>query len=221
MLFKADLHIHTLLSPCASFDMTPKAIVKKAKEIGIDIIGITDHNSAENVGVTKKIGEKEGIFVLGGIEATTKEEVHILALFGDEKALLSFQKRLYDDIPQKNVFGEQVIVDEEDNVLGFNQRLLISATGISANEMVSLIHSLGGIAIAPHPERAFGIAFQLGFIPSELELDGIEGKGGIASSDAHFLDDIGLRCTIFDIEKPSIFELKCALKDGRYFTTYP
>ncbi|MEW6681211.1 MAG: PHP domain-containing protein [bacterium] len=223
--FKADLHIHTTLSPCAELDMTPKAIIKKAKEIGLDIIAITDHNSAENVDVTKKIGEREGIFVISGIEATTKEEVHILALFENDNSLFSFQERLYQDIPiiEDEGWKEQVIVDENNLVLGFNKRLLISVTSLKIEDMVSLIHSLDGIAIAPHIERAFGIIAQLGFIPDGLGLDGIEGRDGIASSDAHFLEDIGCKYTIFSLEKPSLFEIKSALqnKDGRYFIAHP
>jgi len=220
--FKADLHIHTLLSPCADLDMTPRAIIKRAKERCLDIIGITDHNSAENVEVVKKLGEKEKIFVIGGIEAATKEEVHILGLFENNKGLFSFQERLYLDLPiiEDDEYKDQPIVDENEFVLGFNKRLLISATSLSVNEMVFLIHSLGGIAIAPHPKRAFGIITNLSFIPEDLGLDGIEGDG-IESSDAHFLEDIGCKYTIFNIEKPCFSEIKYALKDGRYFTPYP
>ncbi|MEW6481440.1 MAG: PHP domain-containing protein [bacterium] len=221
-IFKADLHIHTTLSPCSELDMTPKRIIKRAKEVGLDIIAITDHNSAENVEVAKKIGEKGGIFVLGGIEATTREEVHILGLFEDLENLFSFQERLYQDIPtiQDKEWKEQVVVDEDDLVLGFNKRLLVSATSLSVNDMVSFIHSLGGIAIASHIERAFGIIAQLGFIPEGLGLDGIEGRDGIASSDAHFLEDIGCKYTIFFLEKPSLFEIKSALQNGRYFIAH-
>lgn len=203
--------------------MTPKRIIKKAKEKGIDIIAITDHNSAENVPCAKGLGEKEGVFVIGGIEATTKEEVHILALFDEDSNLFSFQERLYADLPliEDKEWKEQAIVDENDFVLGFNKRLLVSATSFSIEEMVSIIHSLDGIAIASHIERTFGLVAQLGFIPEGLGLDGVEEKGGIASSDAHFLQDIGARYTNFDIEKPSINQIKYALKNGRFIPTYP
>lgn len=203
--------------------MTPRLIIKKAKEKGIDIIAITDHNSAENVSCAKAIGEKEGIFVIRGIEATTKEEVHILALFDNDTNLFSFQERLYLDIPliKDEGFNDQVVVDENDFVLGFNKRLLVSATGLSIEETIAIIHSLDGIAIAAHIERTFGLVAQLGFIPEGLELDGIEAKGKIASSDAHFLQDIGARYTIFDIEKPGINQIKYALKNGRFIPAYP
>lgn len=198
--------------------MTPRLIMKKAKEKGIDIIAITDHNSAENVPCAKAIGEKEGIFVIGGIEVTTKEEVHILALFDNDTNLFSFQERLYLDIPliEDEGFNDQVIVDENDFVLGFNKRLLVSATGLSIEETIAIIHSLDGIAIAAHIERTFGLVAQLGFIPEGLELDGIEAKGKIASSDAHFLEDIGERYTTFEIENKSFNQIKSALRNGRF-----
>ena len=42
--FRADLHNHTLLSPCGDIEMTPAHIVEAALTKGYDIIGITDHN---------------------------------------------------------------------------------------------------------------------------------------------------------------------------------
>ena len=79
--FKADMHIHTCLSPCADLEMSPRNIIKEAKKKGLDIIGICDHNSAENFPAVEKSANKEGIKVIGGIEITSREEVHVLALF--------------------------------------------------------------------------------------------------------------------------------------------
>ena len=94
---KADLHIHTCLSPCGDMDMTPAMIVEKARSKGLDVIGICDHNSSENVIAVRKAGEKYNLKVLGGMEVTSKEEVHILALFDEDKKLSELQKTVYEN----------------------------------------------------------------------------------------------------------------------------
>ena len=106
---KADLHIHTCLSPCGETDMTPAMIIQKAKSKGLDVIGICDHNSSENVRVIKNIGDKNNLKVLGGMEVTSKEEVHILALFDDNKSLAKLQKIVYENLEGKNLLlsGQQ------------------------------------------------------------------------------------------------------------------
>ena len=117
----ADLHIHTVLSPCADLEMTPANIVNRAKEKGLHIIGITDHNSTKNALLVKKLAQKEGIFVLTGAEVTTKEEVHCLAFFEFENQLNQFQQFLDDNITiipnPDGHFGYQPVVDENDDIL--------------------------------------------------------------------------------------------------------
>ncbi len=90
--FRADLHIHTVLSPCGDLDMNPRSIVQLAKQRGMDIIGVTDHNSTLHSSLIKQLGEKEGLFVLQGVEVTTKEEVHCLCFFSSNEQAASFQQ---------------------------------------------------------------------------------------------------------------------------------
>lgn len=241
--FKADLHIHTSLSPCAGEEMFPQRIIKQAKMNNLDIVGICDHNSAENVIATKKIGERGKIAVIGGIEATSQEEVHILALFDNVKELFEFQEIIYEKLSGFNdekVFGKQLIINEANEVTGSNNRLLIGATSLSLQEIVQTICSLEGLIIASHIDRkSFSIIAQLGFIPEGLLLDALElspnyehrtssftgrrvnpelyGFPLVTFSDAHFLKDIGKSFTIFLIEEASIGEIKKALsgEDGR------
>jgi PHP family Zn ribbon phosphoesterase len=233
-MYSADLHIHTCLSPCAELEMSPKGIVKTAKKKGIDIAGICDHNSCENVPGVKKSAEREGLNVIGGVEITSSEEVHILALLDDEENLFSLQKIIYDHLPGLNDerrFGEQVVANEDDEVLDFNTRLLIGATELSIDDIVRIIHKLNGLAIAAHIDReSFSIIGQLGFIPQGLQLDAVEvsARGNvedfkhivfpiITSSDAHKLDDIGSRVTGFCMEDVNLEEMKKSLlgQDGR------
>ena len=233
--FKGDLHVHTCLSPCGDFSMLPALIIMKAKERDLDIIGICDHNSTENVMAVKKVGTMEGVTVIGGIEITSQEEVHILALFDDDADLLRIQNIVYEHLPGVNdedAFGEQLIVDEKDEILGFNEKLLIGATTLFLEQVVDIIHQLGGIAIAAHVDRdAFSIIGQLGFIPEGLDVDGLEISPRnsvedirakfpqvndyplVSFSDAHYLEDIGKRATSFLIEKPSIEELNKAFRE--------
>jgi len=235
--FKADLHIHTCLSPCADAAMLPGRIIKRAKLKCLDIIGICDHNSIENVQAVQAAGERAGIRVLGGIEISSQEEVHIMGFFENDNALRIMQEAVYKNLSGKNekdVFGEQLIADERDKIIGTNPRLLIGAVNLCMERVVALIKSLGGLAIAAHIDRqSFGIIGQMGFIPAGLKLDALEVTAGCSSakiseykkygfpilkfSDAHFLQDIGNASTVFSLNAPEFSEINLALRatEGR------
>jgi predicted metal-dependent phosphoesterase TrpH len=206
--------------------MQTTAIIKQAKKVGLDMIGICDHNSAENVSAVMKAGVREGLPVIGGIEITSCEEVHILGLFNTEQDLMHLQDMVYDNLSGENreqFFGPQTVVDEWDHVLGTNHRLLIGATALTVEQIVKAIHNRSGLAIASHVDRErFSLIGQLGFIPKGLELDALEVstpssiKQGydypvVTFSDAHFLEDIGKSYTHFMIEDVSVDEIKKAL----------
>lgn len=216
--------------------MAPSAIVKTAAKKGLDIIAITDHNSAENVLAAKKTGEKTGITVLAGMEITSSEEAHILALFDDAENAIKLQDVVYKNLmPGENNarrFGDQIVVNEKDEVLSFNNRLLIGATALTAYDILNAIHSLKGISIASHVDReAFSIISQLGFIPEDLKFDAMEisprmdkkkaeslfGNQGVfplvSFSDAHDLNNIGERTTSFFMHEPTIAEIISALNN--------
>lgn len=231
--YKADLHIHTCLSPCTELDMSPNGILTSAMKKGMDIIGICDHNSSENSQAVINAAKEMPIRVIPGLEITSQEEVHVLALFDKVEAALKLQEYVYENLPGENdeeAFGRQVIVNEKEEVEGFNHRLLIGATTIPLEEVVRLIHSLGGLSIASHIDReAFSIIGQLGFIPENLALDALEISPRMAledaiktypydfpitcSSDAHYPDDIGKGSTSFLLEEASLAEIKKALKN--------
>ncbi len=234
---KADLHIHTCLSPCGDLKMSPANIAEKANLQNINILGICDHNSAENVPAVMQAASRYKITVLPGLEVTSQEEIHILALFDELLFALKLQEMIYNNLPGDNdedAFGIQVVVNEAGEVLDFNKRLLIGASTLSVNEVVELIHSLNGLAIAAHIDReSFSLISQLGFIPPDLDLDAVEISWRMdtqeamerfhpdvsitRSSDAHFPEEIGRATTTFLIEQATTKEIKKALfgQEGR------
>ncbi len=222
--------------------MLPQEVMKKAAEKGIKMLAICDHNSCDNVASFMAAGERHSISVLPGIEICTKEEAHILGLFGNLESALKLQKMVYEKLEGFNdaeTFGLQVLVDEEGEYIGINEKLLIGSIDLSIERVVEVIHSMSGIAVASHIDReAFSIVGQLGFIPEHLKLDAVELSKHVrrdeykkwqeeyrrfpilSSSDAHFLEEIGQGFTKFRIEEPNFNELKKAIskKDGREIT---
>ncbi|KPK64279.1 hypothetical protein AMJ83_03385 [candidate division WOR_3 bacterium SM23_42] len=233
--YRADLHIHTCLSPCADLTMSPRRVVKAALAKKLDMIAICDHNSAENLRAAANAARDTSLTVLAGMEITSSEEVHVIGLFKDVDTALIMQQLVYQNLaPGENkekLFGEQIIANEFDEVEGYNHRLLIGATNLSISDTVQEIHRLDGLAIASHIDReAYSIIGQLGFIPEGLELDALEISSSIthaeaakmapqiekfsliSSSDAHSLDEIGKVIARFRIAAPTIEELGKAFK---------
>lgn len=242
--FRADLHIHTLLSPCADLEMTPRNIVLQAKKAGLDIIGITDHNSTRHAMLVKKLAEKEGIFVLPGAEVTTKEEVHCLTFFETEEQVNAFQQFIERNetfIPNTdNYFGYQPVIDEDENIVEMIPHYLPAALSAGITEIQDEVRHLQGIFIAAHVDRvANGIFGQLGFIPENLKFDalGVSRHSSekdvrkhhvvqneitfLRNSDAHILHRIGTNISLFYMEKTEFGEIKMAVNqcDNRFVYT--
>jgi PHP family Zn ribbon phosphoesterase len=238
--FRCDLHIHTCLSPCADLDMYPRALIEKSISEKLDVIAVCDHNASENVEYLLSLAKGKPITVLPGMEVSSLEEVHVLALFDDLSNLIKLQATVYDHLPGKNredIFGPQVIVNDRDEVEGMNERLLIGATDLPINNIINEIHVLGGLAVASHIDRpSYSILSQLGFIDPQTPFDALEISAAtgikqarrqypelsahafIKSSDAHSIRDIGRGFSTMILQKVSIRELKLAFekRDGRH-----
>jgi PHP family Zn ribbon phosphoesterase len=238
--FKADLHIHSVLSPCGDLDASPSQIIAKAKQSGIDILGISDHNCTRHCRLMSELGEENGIFILPGVEVNTHEEIHCLAFFENVDIAEDFQDFIDIKLPaiknEPKFFGEQLVVDRYEGIIDEVDVLLTSAIDASIYEVSEEVHKRGGIFIPAHIDRAYtSILSQLGFIPPDLEFDAMEVSARyrvsdylhlhpefgqytlITNSDAHHPDTINRATTIFEMEKISFIEIKKALKkvDGR------
>jgi 3',5'-nucleoside bisphosphate phosphatase len=237
--FNCDLHIHTCLSPCAELDMHPKALVERAISAGVDVLAICDHNSSENVPYVINAARGKNLKIFPGMEITTSEEVHFIALFDSLHDLARLQEIIYLHLEGKNdedLFGVQAIVNENGEVEGISDKLLIGATDIPLNDLINHVHEQNGLAIASHIDReSFSVLSQLGFIDESIHFDALEissltgiqqariqypelsNFSFITSSDAHYLKDIGTSPTKIMLEEPTLKELKMAFtgQNGR------
>lgn len=222
MKFKYDFHVHSCLSPCAENDMTPVTIVAFAKLSGLDFIAISDHNAIGSVEVALKAGHEYGITVVPAVEIQTEEDIHILCLFDSFQKLRAF----YNEIPftvLKNVpeiYGDQLIMDEDDNIVGHDDRLLLHGAKITPKKVKALAERYDGVAIPAHVDREGNSMLSiLGVIEDEFNMIEISTKASeeyceefrkthtvLVDSDAHTLESIGLVSEI-DLPDDSIFSL--------------
>lgn len=230
MKFSYDLHIHSALSPCAENDMTPVTIVGTAKILGLDFVAVSDHNSIKNVEVALMAGEAYDIKVVPAIELQTNEDVHVLCLFKTYEDLKSFAS----EIPfstRKNrddIFGEQLVMDEDDNVVGIEESMLLDSADISVDAVPEIVARHDGVAIPAHIDReGNGMLAILGSIPkcyptvelsSKCDRADEESWGSsrlvVIDSDAHVLGDISTRGSI-DIDEYTVSALVERLKRGK------
>lgn len=208
-----DLHIHSCLSPCGDDDMTPGNIVGMAAIKGLDVIALTDHNTCRNCPAAMAIGEQYGVMVIPGMEINTSEEVHAVCLFPTLEKAMEFDTYVYERLmkfPNKEeIFGRQLICDEEDEVVGTEPNLLISSVDISFDALWQLVRTYDGVMFPAHVEKsANSLIANLGFVPPDSKFQTAElkdlkklhevRKGNpylencrvISNSDAHYLEHI-------------------------------
>lgn len=228
-----DLHIHSALSPCAQEEMTPNNIVNMAYLKGLDIIAVTDHNAAFNCEAVLKCAKSRGIVAVPGMELETREEVHLVCLFPDLENVLKMQSIVHESLPQlenrEDIFGPQLVMDEEDNIIERYNQLLLTATGLYVDDVFDRVRQLGGVVIPAHIDRdSFSIISNLGIVPDYLGIKYVEVSKDcrvddflksnpylsqynfIRSSDAHNLGSMMEKESSIELEEISIeclFEL--------------
>jgi PHP family Zn ribbon phosphoesterase len=232
--FFCDLHIHSTLSPCGALEMSPRNIVERAREVGLDLIALTDHNMTENSRAVHALGQEAGVLVLFGMEVQTEEEVHVLTIFDDFEIALAFQKEIYSLLPPvKNdidFFGDQVVVDEHDEIVRFEERLLLNSAQISLSDASAWVKAHGGLVIPAHIDSpTFSVLSQLGYVPDDVPFDALEVRHPerldavkplvsnrnlpfVTFSDAHYVKDIGRRRIRLNLDAPECRSIEEALK---------
>ncbi|MBR3036662.1 MAG: PHP domain-containing protein [Lachnospiraceae bacterium] len=211
-LYTYDLHVHSCLSPCGDEDNTPNNLAGMATLNNIQIMALTDHNTTKNCPAFFAACKRYGIIPIPGMELTTSEEIHVVCLFPTLEDAMAFNEAVdgrREKFPNRtDIFGEQLILDGDDNVIGSEPDFLTNATTISLDEAPLLVEQFHGVCYPAHIDRsANGIIAILGTFPKELpfvnaELHfakneeqyrrdyGLEGKRILVSSDAHYLTDL-------------------------------
>ena len=230
-----DFHIHSGLSPCGDNEMTPNNIVNIAKLYDLDVIALTDHNSTLNCKAVMDLGKEIGLTVIPGMELCTSEEVHLVCLFPDIEKATKFGNHVRSTLPpirnKPTVFGEQLVFDKDDNVLGFEHTLLITASTISANDAVNIVEDYGGFCYPAHIDRnSYSIISNLGTIDDSFrftcaevsDMDNLETLKKqypylnelkiLSGSDAHYLEHLKLKEHYIEAEENSIEAIFEALK---------
>lgn len=218
-----DFHIHSALSPCGDNDMTPNNLINMSIIKGLDAVALTDHNACENIRAAAAVAGDKIIFI-PGMEVETSEEVHIVTLFPTADAAEEMQRILDDSSPfipnRPEIFGNQYIMDENDEICGEIDRMLVTASGLDIYTVVAAAKDLGGIAYPAHIDReSYSVLSNLGFIPPDLDISAVEiteksrtaleGEYSnryniITSSDAHYLWDISERNHYIEVSDASV-----------------
>ena len=217
-----DLHIHSCLSPCGDEDNTPNNIAGMASLCGLNIVALTDHNTTKNCPAFFTAARRHGIIPIAGMELTTSEDIHVVCLFEELDDAMAFGEFVQTKrVLIKNrveIFGEQTVLDGEDNPIGTEEYFLPNATEISIEDVSEHVRKYRGICYPAHIDRdSNGIIAILGTIPENsdfrlfelrdsehraeyAEKYGLSESQFIISSDAHYLTNMRDKENYFDIE---------------------
>lgn len=231
-----DFHLHSALSPCGDGDMTPNNIVNMAKILGLDVIALTDHNSCKNCRAAVNVGESVGITVIPGMELCTSEEVHVVCLFPESECAAEFSRFIEATLPpiknKPSVFGEQLIMNENDEVVGTEETLLVTASSLGIYKVFKTVDSFGGFCFPAHIDRSsYSIISNLGTIDGSLgftcaEIFDLKKESSLkashpflntvpvfSSSDAHYLENMRPASLTIDAKTSSAKDIINALKN--------
>jgi PHP family Zn ribbon phosphoesterase len=233
--FWVDLHVHTALSPCGELEMGARGIVARARESRIDVIAISDHNTCENYPAIASLADGNPV-VLPAMEVQTSEDIHVLAVFPDYYAAAGCKEWLWRRMPptpnDPDVFGYQVIVDSNDDIVRMEETLLIQGAGYDVDTVVSRLRACGAVSLLAHVDRpSFAYPAVLGPFPDDYPVDAFELSCGlnsdeadewrkkyprrtfIRSSDSHSLDTLSRdNCTRMLLGAPTLEEIRLALR---------
>lgn len=222
--------MHTVLSPCGGLEMSPHSLIQRLKELNIEWIAVTDHNSLANCPAYAKVARQNGIAFTYGVEIQTSEEIHLLAYFDDEIKAMEFDQELYNallPIPNDaDFFGDQVVIDSDENIIRIEERALSNSVIWNIEEAKQMVESYSGFCVPAHIDAyTNSIISQLGFLPMDLQFSILGITSGLIindflgqhpelsnytflrASDAHYLNDLGCGSSKIYVEYPSVPEL--------------
>lgn len=231
-MIRADLHIHSCLSPCSDLEMGPESVVEQALKQNLTHIALCDHNTTRNCEAFAAVAKKHGLSFIPGIEVTTAEEAHVVCLFNSLENAFRFGTIIEDSLWKTPLdaekFGEQIVVNAEEEVIGEIDFYLSTASFLSIDDVVKSAKKLGGLAIPAHIDKnVFSILAQLGFLP-DLPFSAIELSAGyvrknysdtndyslidskmqvITSSDSHYLHTVGTAGIEINTDETDLFEI--------------
>jgi PHP family Zn ribbon phosphoesterase len=232
--YLAELHAHTVLSPCAELEMQPPLLVQRALERGLHLLAITDHNASANVPAVLQAAAGTGLVVVPGMELQTREDVHVLCLFSTLAQLDAWQAQVDASLPplrnEVEHFGDQLVVDAAGDFVRREERLLLVATRFTLEQAVRAVAALSGLAIPAHVDRrAYGLLPTLGLLPERVDFPALEisrfirpeaavakypqlrGHTLLQGGDAHRLDEV-LGLNSFTLAEPTLAEIALALR---------
>lgn len=234
-----DLHIHSCLSPCADPDMTPNNIMNMAIIKELDMIALTDHNSCKNCPALLEAAKNSDLTVIPGMELTTAEEVHVVCLFPTLENAMAFDAYVYErlmdvqNVPE--IFGEQTLMNAQDEPVGQVEKLLVNATTIEISDVPALVAEYGGVCFPAHIDRSSNsVLSNLGYIPPECGFRTVEvyrpdtffADGAhseykqayhiLTDSDAHYLEHIAERERCIHLEQPGFDGLAERIRKGAF-----
>lgn len=236
-----DFHLHSCLSPCGSEDNTPANIAGMCALAGIQAVALTDHNTVGNCGAFLKACQSNGLVALPGMELTTLEEVHVVCLFPDLDAARAFGDAVYEQLPtfpnDVRIFGPQVLMDEEDHILGEEERMLSGATTIGVYDAAALAQRFGGLAYPAHIDRSSfsvisnlglwdpGLGFSLAEVSRKcrsgfMDRPDLKGLPTLTASDAHYLDQIADADQMLEVEAAAPRAILAALGASNFAERY-
>ena len=234
-----DFHIHSCLSPCGDSEMTPNNIVNMAMVCGLHAIALTDHNSCGNCAATARVAAAVGLSFIPGMELCTAEEAHVVCLFPTVESALSFETVVRPTLPpvqnRAAIFGEQILCNADDEVVGTEPLLLTTASSLSVDELPSLTAQFGGICFPAHIDRpSYSVTASLGDVPPlpfaavEVTPQGdihalrkryaVGERPVLINSDAHYLEHIREPQAYLELSDSQPTSILAALRGERLFT---
>lgn len=234
-MLRADLHIHSCLSPCGDLDMSPNLIAEALLKNEISVFSITDHNSTKNCRVFQEVANRSGLKFISGIEVTSSEEAHILCYFDNIDDAENFGQIIENTLLQIpldiDTMGVQAVVNIDEEVECIVENFLGVASSLSTSEILELAGKHNGFVVPAHIDKPiFSLISQLGFLPDEdffaYELSyGAFRQGRVGEflldrpillgSDAHYIDDIGKAGMLLD--DPEEFSFSSIVKSVRSY----